>query len=595
MFGFLSQLKRDGVFIAALWRTLKRLRDLSLASPHLVADELEHACDRFPTRTAFLHEGVGTTYASFETRANRFANLALDLGLKRGEVVAVLMSNQPDLIAAWVGLSKAGVSAALINSNLTGAALLHCMSISGAQHVFVDIELASAFETIRETLPDTYTIWSLGGMLPGSKSLDEALGQSAAKRPAKAVRAGMKQGDVALYIYTSGTTGLPKAAKVTHMRVLTYMRGFAAATNAGPDDRIYITLPLYHATGGICAIGAALLNGGCAILKKRFSTSAFWDDIRVSGATMFVYIGELCRYLVNMPEAPGEDRHTIRLAFGNGLRPDVWARMDKRFHIPRIIEFYGATEGNVSLLNFDGRMGAVGRVPPWLRFAFNVAVVKFDVNTGQPVRDARGRCTRCKPGEAGEVLGRIGRKAREAYAGYSNSAESQKKILTDVFKPGDRWFRTGDIMSCDRAGYFTFIDRVGDTFRWKGENVATSEVEEALATFPGIDEAIAYGVAVPHTEGRAGMAAIIAAGPIDWTALNAHLMRELPAFARPVFLRPLTQAATTGTFKHRKADLVRDGYDINRMDGAMMRTDEGGFVPLSPDLYARIQAGQLRL
>ncbi|MEI9903751.1 MAG: AMP-binding protein [Asticcacaulis sp.] len=289
----------------------------------------------------------------------------------------------------------------------------------------------------------------------------------------------MKAHAVALYIYTSGTTGLPKAAKISNARAQMYMKAFAGLSNMKPDDRLYCVLPLYHATAGLCAVGAALMNGATLVLKRKFSASQFWGDVRSQGITHIVYIGELCRYLVNSPpsaEPSDETRHKVRMAFGNGMRPEVWEHFQKRFNIPDIIEFYGSTEGNVSLFNLDGQPGAIGRVPKILRDRFNVRLVRFDVESEMPDRKPDGLCYECKPGEIGEAIGQIAHDARHAYSGYADKAASQKKILNDVFKKGDAWFRTGDLMKQDKAGYLYFVDRIGDTFRWKGENVSTSEV-----------------------------------------------------------------------------------------------------------------------
>jgi fatty-acyl-CoA synthase len=379
------------------------------------------------------------------------------------------------------------------------------------------------------------------------------------------------------------------------MRAQLYMRGFSAATEAKPEDRIYVALPLYHATGGLCATGAALLNGGCVVLKRKFSASQFWDDVVDEGCTMFVYIGELCRYLVNQPEHPLERSHKLRLAFGNGLRPDVWERLQQRFKLPRILEFYGATEGNVSIINFDGKPGAVGRVPSYLRGKFNVRLVRFDVEAEEPVRGPSGFCIECRPGEVGECVGEIGQAARMHYVGYADKAASSSKVLKDVFKRGDAWFRTGDLMRQDHEGYFYFVDRVGDTFRWKGENVSTTEVAGHLSEAPGVLEANVYGVEAPDAEGKAGMAALVVEGDFDVAAFQAHVDATLPSYARPVFLRLEPQIETTGTFKHRKMDLVRDGFDPVVKAPLYVRAAGKNYERLRPALHKKILAGEVRL
>ena len=519
--------------------------------------------------------------------ANRFAHWALAQGLLPGSVVAVLLPNRLDYLPLWYGLSKIGVVSALINNNLAGEALAHSLRISGAAHVVVDGSTVAAFEDVKHTLEGPVRRWNIG---------DIANAGGGGERPDPRIRAALRASDNALLIYTSGTTGLPKAARVTHVRAALYMRGFAGATGARPDDRIYVTLPLYHATGGLCAMGAALLNGASVSLRAGFSASHFWDDIVIQGDTMFVYIGELCRYLVNQPERPGEKTHRLRLAFGNGLGRDIWGRLEDRFGVPRILEFYGSTEGNVSLFNFDGQRGALGRVAPYLKFLFKVALVRFDPEAQAPVRGADGFCTRATPGEVGECLGVIARGARTEYSGYVDRADSDKKVLKDAFAPGDRWFLTGDLMTRDRGGYFYFVDRVGDTFRWKGENVSTGDVTAALLDIPGVKEALVYGVAVPRHDGRAGMAALVVDEFFDLPALRNRLEKGLPGYAQPLFLRLSKALATTGTFKPRKLDLVTQGFDPAVVHDPLYFHDRvQGFVPLTPALYERFASSDLHL
>ncbi len=485
-------LTREWRFHTGLIRTLLRVRSIARDSTNLVTDDLEQAADRWRQRRAIAFEGRTLTYGELDALANRYAHWALAQGLKRGDAVAVLLPNRLEYLPLWFGLSKVGVVAALINYQLTGEALAHCLELSGARLCVTDAGTSAAYRAVAAD----GEAWDIDGRLHA------AIDSLGPERPPRSVRAGMTAADTALLIYTSGTTGLPKAARITHMRAQLYMRGFAGSTGAVAAAPHYVTQPLYHATGGLCAMGAALLTGASVALRASFSASHFWGDIEADGATMFVYIGELCRYLVNHPPAANERAHHLRLAFGNGLSRDVWAELETRFAVPRILEFYGSTEGNVSLFNFDGGQGAVGRVPPWLAPLFNVALARFDVETEAPVRGPDGRCIACPPDEPGECLGAIHGGARTEFSGYVDKAASEKKVLRDVFRVGDAWFRTGDLMSRDRLGYYYFVDRVGDTFRWKGENVSTREVADVIAAAPGVAEATVYGVTVPHHEGQ---------------------------------------------------------------------------------------------
>ena len=508
------------------------------------------------------YEAASVTYAELDAIANRYASWARDQNLRRGQVVALVMPNRLEYLPIWMGLSKVGVVTALINNQLTGQALCHCLNVAPPPpHVLVDGETLTAVEEVRGQLDKHPVVWTLSQPHGDQRDLPQHAEGGGTLRPDRAIRRGLEAKDTALLIFTSGTTGLPKAARITHERVQLYMRGFAAATNSKPDDRIYIALPLYHATGGLCATGAALMNGACVVLKHKFTATHFWQDIKDQRCTMFVYIGELCRYLVNQPPSDLDSGHRLRLIFGNGLRADVWEKMLHRFHVSDVLEFYGSTEGNVSMFNFDGKVGAIARIPRYLRGKFNVRLALFDVEKEEPVRGPNGLCIEAPYGEVGECLGKIGNGARETYNGYADKAASEKKILRDVFEKGDAYFRTGDLMKRDREEFFYFVDRIGDTFRWKGENVATSEVAGALSSFPGVKEANVYGVTVPGAEGRAGMAQLVVGDGFDIKALAAHVDAELPTAARPLFVRLQKQIETTGTFKYRKMDLVEAGFD----------------------------------
>jgi fatty-acyl-CoA synthase len=360
---------------------------------------------------------------------------------------------------------------------------------------------------------------------------------------------------------------------------------------------MYNCLPMYHSVGGVVAIGATLVNGGSVVLRDKFSVQSFWNDIDEWDCTLFQYIGELCRYLVSAPEHPRERAHRLRLCCGNGLRADVWEQFQTRFRIPRILEYYAATEGNFSLYNVEGKVGAIGRLPSFLIHRFPLALVRFDYVAGEPARDDNSLCIRCATDEPGEAIGRIGDGAGGAFEGYTSEKESERKILRNVFEKGDAWYRTGDLMRRDSAGFFYFVDRVGDTFRWKGENVATSEVAVAIMAFPGISEATVYGVAVPGTEGAAGMAAIVANAALDLAGLRKHLASQLPAYARPLFLRMRSRIDATATFKHARHELQREGYDPAATSDPIYFADPEGqsFVRLDAALYARIAAGVMRL
>lgn len=596
--GLMARIARELRFLKGILRTMGRVKSIDPESNNLICDDWEAAVDKWPQRTAMSFEGKSVTYAQLDAMANRYAHWAVSRGVKRGDTVALFMPNRIEYLAVWMGLSKVGVSTALINNQIQGEALIHCLNISSAAHVICDLDTAPAFETIRARLQRSMTEWVLGGGASrGDLDFDRALKGVSSLRPTReTARHGVRAKDTVLYIYTSGTTGLPKAAKVTHVRAQLYMRGFAGATGAKEDDRVYVTLPLYHATGGLCGVGAALLNGGEVILKRKFSASQFWDDIVASEATMFVYIGELCRYLTNLPPSDIERRHKLRLAFGNGLRLEVWLKMLDRFKLPQILEFYGATEGNVALFNYDGKPGAIGRIPSYLRSRFNVRLAAFDLETETPIRNAQGFGRECRPGEIGEAVGHIAADARSSFTGYADKAATEKKVAHDLFAKGDAWFRTGDLMRQDEEGYFYFVDRIGDTFRWKGENVSTGEVATRISAAPGVLEANVYGVAVPGADGRAGMASLVVSKDFDLKALQAEIEHDLPLYAQPLFLRLQHQIEITGTFKYRKIDLVEEGFNPDKINEPVYFHDpQAGYVPVDEALYQDICAGKIRV
>jgi fatty-acyl-CoA synthase len=593
----LDKLRSDWTYVTGYLRLIAATKSFTPESAWTLADQIEAQVDRHAGRTFISFGSADITYAAFDARACRFAHWALKLGLRKGDTVALFMDNRPDYIAAWAGLAKIGVRSALINYNLTGPSLAHCIAIANARAVVFCAELASALDSAGEAAAPELGCWGLGLQAGDPRQLDRELEEMPERRPDRSLRQALRGADTALFIYTSGTTGLPKAAKITHLRAHGLMKVFETAVGVTPDDRIFLTLPLYHATGGMCGVGCAINAGAALILRSRFSASTFWSDAIETRATMLVYIGELGRYLMNQPPSALERSHGIVKGFGNGLRADVWREFVARTGIRRLVEFYGSTEGNVSYFNLDGRTGAVGRAPPLLRSRIKSRIVRFDVETEAPVRGADGLCIEAGVDEPGEAIGPISEEGRQRFDGYHDENQTRKKILRDVFEKGDAWFRTGDLLKRDREGYIYFVDRIGDTFRWKSENVSTGEVEAALGSLAGIAHAVVYGVTVPGYDGRAGMAALTLSQEVDFKALAARLRERLPAYAWPVFLRIREEAETTGTLKYRKVDLVADGFDPVKTSDPLylLDADAGDYQPLGEDLCQDILSGRRRL
>lgn len=580
-------------------RALEATAPIEAQPKRLLLRVIEDLAQTSPDAPALVCSEESLTYAALAARANAYARWAIAQNIAKGETVCLMMPNRPDYMAIWLGLSGVGVVVALINTQLRGSSLAHCIDAVAPTHVIAAAEFCDHLQLLAASLKTKPSIWSHGGG-DAFPRVDDAVAKFSGVALNPSERRTVTTADRALLIYTSGTTGLPKAANVSHRRLLLWSFWFAGLMNTGPRDRIYNCLPMYHSIGGIVATGAALVRGGSVLIRDKFSAQHFWDDIVDGNCTIFQYIGELARYLVNAPPHPRERAHRLRLACGNGLRGDVWEKFQKRFAIPRILEFYASTEGNFSLYNVEGKVGAIGRVPSFLRHRFPLALVKFDEESGAPVRGPDGFCIRCAIGEAGEAIGRI----RDASArfggefeGYSEAEQSEQKILRDVFERGDAWYRTGDLMRSDESGFYYFVDRIGDTFRWKGENVSTSEVAAAIAAFPGVKEVNVYGVRVPGTEGAAGMAAIICADDPNLTDLRKHLTQWLPPYARPLFVRFANRLEATATFKHTKANLQREGFDPAAMSDAIYFDDPAkkAFVRLDATLFARIAAGKVRL
>jgi fatty-acyl-CoA synthase len=584
---------------AKAWLKALELTARIEANPHrLFADIVEDWALRQPDRPALLSDAEMLSYRALTERVNRYARWALAEGVGAGDTICLFMQGCPDYIAAWLGITRVGGVVALINTQLVGPSLSHCINAAAADHIILGHDLAATFENVLPWLQRVPKVWRHGAG-SGGKALNAVLDSLDGNSLTAVERREVGIDDRALLIYTSGTTGLPKAASVSHRRILNWGGWFAGLSAATSEDRLFDCLPLFHSVGGVVAPCSMLTAGASVALSDKFSATSFWRDVVRHDCTMFQYIGELCRYLLKAPVSEFEKRHRLRLACGNGLRGDIWEAFQQRFAIPQILEFYAATEGNFSLYNVEGKPGSVGRIPSFLAHRFPAAIVRVDAEAGIPVRRLDGRCIACARGEIGEAIGRIGTADTGGgrFEGYTDAAESEKKIIRDVFESGDAWFRTGDLMMLDESGFFHFVDRIGDTYRWKGENVATSEVNQVVSDCPGVIEATTYGVEINGADGRAGMAAIVIDDRFDFGEFRDYLMRRLPAYACPVFVRICAGLDTTETFKQKKQDLIRAGFDPNRVSGPLYFRDpkSGDYVPIDVTSHAGISGGIVRL
>jgi fatty-acyl-CoA synthase len=584
---------------AKVWlKAIEMTSGIEADPTRLFADVVEDLASRQPDRISLISERETFTYGALAGRIHRYARWAQSVGVVAGKSVCLMMSSRPDYVAAWLGISSVGGVVALINTRLVGASLARCINIANADHLILAAEFTEAFEGARGQLARLPKVWRHGGE-PNGANIEAALDAMEGHPLSSAERGKVTIGDRALLIYTSGTTGLPKAASISHRRILNWGGWCAGLTDASPEDRLYDCLPLCHSVGGVVAPCSMLAAGGSVALADRFSASRFWQDIVRFDCTLFQYIGELCRYLLKAPAAKFEREHRLRLACGNGLRGDIWEAFQERFAIPRILEFYAATEGNFSLYNVEGKVGAIGKIPPLLAHRFPAAIVKVDTERGVASRDDNGFCIVCARNEIGEAIGRIGTadEGGGRFEGYTDAGETERKVLRDVLAKGDAWFRTGDLMRQDEQGYFYFVDRVGDTFRWKGENVATSEVNDAIRDCPSVLDATTYGVTVPGADGRAGMATIVVDENFDFKTLSEHLAKRLPPYAHPLFLRISGALDATETFKQRKQQLIREGFDPARVNDVLYFRDPASttYRRLDAASFANIARGIVRL
>ncbi|EQC32515.1 hypothetical protein SDRG_09841 [Saprolegnia diclina VS20] len=584
---------------ASLIGVLLKMRYLAYRNTR-IPDIWEDLVDAHPSKVLIVFEGREWTAMELDTLTNRVAHWAIRSGLTPGSVVGLLMENRPEFVAIWMGLAKVGVVAALINTHVAYDGLLHCIKISKASIVIFGAECSAKMDSVADQLADRslvcYSPDATHTSLPSyATSLNVALHEVSCRRPPIAMRAGVTTNDMVLMIYTSGTTGLPKAARIEHSSVMLRSMAMVNKTGATLHDRLYCPLPLYHTSGGNLAVGIMLFAGTTLVLSRQFSTSRFWGEVRTNKCTMIQYIGEMCRYLLNAPPSALDRQHHVRMAVGNGLRPDIWSPFQDRFNIPAVCEFYGATEGVAGFMNVcrdRAERGHLGKTGAFANFIAGYAVVEYDVENDVLVRGPDGFLKQCPFDHVGELVVRVRMHDPSfKFQGYYDNKEADaKKLVPNAFSKGDLYFRTGDLFRYDHARRWHFMDRVGDTFRWNGENVATSEVAETLSSFPGLSDICVYGVAVPNRDGRACMAAMVFED-LDLDAFAAFCTLKLPSYAVPRFLRRLPAMAVTGTMKHEKAKLRAQGTDLTKVDGdALYYLDKanGTFVPLTRDNYHHV-------
>jgi citronellyl-CoA synthetase len=581
-----------------LWRlpamivsTVKGLKSIDSNKNNSWGLELERIAKQYPGNTAVKSPDGSLTYRELNERANRFAHYLISKGVGKGDVVALCFDNRPELLAAYCGCSKVGAIASLINTNQRGESLVHSFNLNPGKVVIIGEECYDFFSEARAAIHLEKSVLCMvrdtGKITPKDiTDISDELTRLSTENPSTTPLVTLK--DAVAYVYTSGTTGgLPKAAVIINKRAVSAMFWFGKVVMpVKPSDTIYIPLPFFHTNAITVGWPPALYNGAAVALRRKFSASKFLDDVRQFKATHFVYVGEVCRYLMSQPARPDDHQTTLKYIVGNGLRPDIWMAFKKRFGIKKVYEFYGAAEGVgvfTNIFNFDYSVGTS---------ATPFALVAYDTENDKPVRSEQGFLKKVGKGETGLLIMEISEKT--PFPGYSDKKKTEEKIIRDAFTKGDMWFNTGDLLRNMGFRHAQFADRLGDTFRWKGENVATQEVEKAIDTFPGTSASAVYGITLSGTDGKAGMAAIVRdeKEPFDISGLAGHLRASLPKYAVPLFVRFVPSFESTATHKIKKINLKAEGYDPSQVkeDVYVLLPENESYVPLADEIYRNIIA-----
>ena len=592
-------------WLPLVWRlptilyTLKQILNVGSENRESWGSMLEENAAKFPDNPAIKSEEACLSYREFNEAVNRCANFLISKGLKKGDVACVFLENRPELLIVYSAIAKIGAVNSMINTNLRHESLKHCLTLHPAKIYIIGEEVIEAFDEIKDDLglESDQTLYFLPDKdlksAPGNFiDFNEVSKTSPLTNPATV--SDVKPADTIAYVFTSGTTGgLPKAAVIKHGRLVgcMYFNG-KIVLNLKPQDTLYVPLPFFHTNALALSWPTVFANGSAVAIRRKFSVSNFWSDVRKYNATAWCYIGELCRYLMNQPPRPDDRDNPLTKIIGNGLRPDIWQDFKNRFGLSKVYEIYGGAESNlyfVNLLNLDCTVG---------RCSLPYAIVKYDVEEDTAIRDKGGFMQKIAVGETGLLLGEISES--NPFVGYTSKQATESKILRDVFKKGDSWFNTGDLIRDIGYSHVQFVDRTGDTFRWKGENVSTTEVEAVANSLPQVSLSSVYGVKMPGGDGRAGMIAVIPeckAGDFDLSALYRHFQHSLPTYAVPKFLRLNANLECTATHKITKVALKKEGFDPDLVNDVLyvLLPGEVEYQPLTKEIYQNILEGEYRL
>ncbi len=586
-------------FLPMLLKLKKGMKPRPQETKDCFGARVEETARKHPNACAILFEGRDISWRDFNAMANRYAHYLSDKGIKRGDAVSVFMENRIEYMAMLVAMNKLGVIGALLNTNLTGRSLTHCIKVAKSVACIVGEERITEFTEVKEEIGITderlfFMPDNNQGACP-EWATDIAIESEECSEDNHTECVNSSLGETAFYIYTSGTTGLPKAAVMSNNRYLTAATlSGVAGLSCTVSDRIYLCLPLYHATGLLLGAGSSFTTGASMFIRRKFSASSFLNDIRENRCTHMIYIGELCRYLMNLDENDRDAENPLHTMMGNGLRPDVWLEFKKRYGVNRICEIYGASEGNVSFANMLNKDCTVGLT------SAEVTIVDYDVENDEIVRDSNGYCIETSKGQPGLLLGKITPDYK--FEGYTDPDATEGKILRNALEEGDAWFNTGDLMKTIDVGFnlgydhYQFVDRIGDTFRWKSENVSTNEVGEIINGFDQIQFCNVYGVEVPKADGKAGMVALTlneTVKELDLESFSSFVNSNLPKYAVPVFVRIQPNIEVTGTFKMVKGDLRKEAYNIDEIADSVyvMKPGESVYTELTSAYVGLIKSG----
>lgn len=588
-FGFASQLVRNlpkklpGLITGGIPALLQKDTDKKS-----IGKVLEENAIRYKDKTAILFEDRSWTHAEFNAKVNQYAHLFLRYGVRKGQVVIVFLENRPEVVFIVGALAKIGAIASMINSNQKSQVLSHSINQDNDGYFVVGVELIDTLEQVKEDLksPGRQVFFAIqdgpskdvpSNYIDAENILD--------RFPATNIEGvkNIQSGKTFAYIFTSGTTGMPKASIQKHRKWIQCMYWFGKVNlDLKTDDVIYVSIPFYHSNALLIAWSSAAVSGAAMAIRRKFSVSEFWEDCIRFNATAFIYIGDILRYLYNAPESELDHQHGIQKIIGNGLRVDIWENFKYRFNIPEVYEFYASSEGNMTFtntLNIDHTVG-------WC--ATKYQIVEYDRERSEPIYDKKGYMKKVKRGEVGLMLFEVS--DRYPFPGYVQEEDSSKKIFRNVFKQGDCWFNTGDIMRNIGFLHAQFVDREGDTFRWKGENVSTAEVEEVINTYPAVSGCAVYGVSIPHTDGKAGMVAILLKEGVklDWAEFESYLEHELPSYAVPIFVRLEESLDYTSTYKVKKKVLKEEGFQNSSTKVWVKENKNEHYKPMTKTLLKRI-------